>query len=127
VTSALERFFASYRSAFDRLDPDAIAAHYAVPSLLCTKAGRVAWTERAMIEENMRALCARYRDAGYRSASYEVVGVVERGTRHAVVDLLWTVERSGGAAWRFRTGYDVECESGTWRIAVCTAYEEGSA
>jgi hypothetical protein len=121
----LERFFASYAAAFDRLDPEAIAAHYALPSMLCTNAERVVWTDVAAIVENMRQLCRAYRRAGYQRASYETVSVAERGAAHAVVDLLWTVERADGLApWRFRTGYDVQRQADEWRIVVCVAYEE---
>jgi hypothetical protein len=125
VAPDLDRFFASYAAAFDRLDPEAIAAHYAVPSLLCTNAGRVAWTDAAAVVENMRRLCQAYRRAGYQHASYEVVSALARGDMHAVVDVLWTVERADGLpSWRFRTGYDVQRQANEWRIAVCVAYEE---
>ncbi len=121
----LERLFASYVSAFDRLDPEAIAAHYALPSMLCTNTGRVVWPDAAAIVENMRQVCEAYRGAGYRHASYEIVSVAERGTAHAVVDLMWTVERGGRLTpWRFRTGYDLQRQANEWRIVLCVAYEE---
>jgi hypothetical protein len=125
VAPDLDRFFASYVEAFDRLDPDAIAAHYAVPSMLCTNAACVVWTNAAAIVENMRQLCQAYRRAGYRRASYEAVAAVARGDAHAVVDLEWTVERDAALPrWRFRTGYDVMRQANGWRIVLCVAYEE---
>jgi ketosteroid isomerase-like protein len=128
VAPEIDRFFASYRAAFDRLDAAAIAAHYAVPSILCTPTGRVAWTDPAAVIENMRQVCERYRAGGYRHASWETVVDGARGASHATVDLLWTVEREGGLPpWRFRTGYELQRVDGAWRIVLCVAYEEGDA
>jgi hypothetical protein len=121
----LRRFFELYRDAFNRLDPEAIARLFSVPSMITSPLGSVVWNEAGQIHANMVALCERYRSHGFAAAEFAARDLIEQPPDHAVVDLEWTIHRSGGRPSRsFRTGYNLRREPQGWRIVLCTAYEE---
>jgi len=121
----VERFFAGYRDAYNDADPAAVARHIAVPSLLVQRETTLWSTDEAVLRA-MTELVAFYAKSGFRHAHFTVERVLPQGEDHAVADIAWTIERSGGRpAWNFRTGYNLRREeSGAWRIVCCTAYEE---
>jgi ketosteroid isomerase-like protein len=118
-------FFEQYRDAFDRLDGEAIADLYCVPSAIFSDRGLTIWESRDPIAENMAALCELYRANGYKHARFEPQHFIEQGSDFAVADVAWTIEREAAAkAWQFRTTYNLRRTSGGWRVVLCTAYEE---
>jgi ketosteroid isomerase-like protein len=118
-------FFEQYRDAFDRLDGEAIAALYCVPSGIVSDRGLTAWQSREPIAENMVALCALYRANGYKRARFEPNHFISQGTEFAVADVAWTIEREAGAEpWHFHTTYNLRRTTEGWRVVLCTAYEE---
>ena len=119
------KFFEQYRDAFNRLDGDAIANLYCVPSGIVSDRGLTAWQAREPIAENMVALCALYRANGYKRAHFQPHHFIPQGTDFAVADVAWTIEREAGAeAWRFHTTYNLRRTAEGWRVVLCTAYEE---
>jgi hypothetical protein len=92
------KFFEQYRDAFNRLDSDAIANLYCVPSGIVSNRGLTAWQAREPIAENMVALCALYRANGYKQAHFQPSHFISQGTDFAVADVAWTIEREAGAA-----------------------------
>jgi len=124
MISDVQRFFDAYRDAFNRLDPVAIAAHFAVPSMLTSTGGDALWTDAAQIQRNMVVLCDRYRAAGFVAARYEPLHDLDLPPDHVVAHLRWTVERRDLPPWSFRTGYHLRRRAETWRILLCIAYEE---
>ena len=120
----IERFFGAYRDAFERADPVAIAGHVAAPAMLLG-AETTLWVTDADVLAAMERLVAFYRAGGFASARFAVDRVLEQGGDHAVVDVIWTIDRTQGRLpWRFRTGYNLRRRDGAWRIVACTAYEE---
>ena len=125
VQAELQRFFASYREAFNRLDPEAISRHFCVPSVMTSHAGDAIWADASQIRANMVALCEHYRTHGFVAAEFELRAFIDQPPDHAVADLQWTIRRSGARpSSRFRTGYNLRRESSGWRVLLCTAYEE---
>ena len=118
-------FFEQYRDAFDRLDGEAIADLYSVPSAIVSDRGLTTWKSREPIAENMAALCALYRDNGYKHARFEPHHFINQGANFAVADIAWTIEREAGAEpWHFHTTYNLCRTPKGWRVVLCTAYEE---
>ena len=118
-------FFEQYRDAFNRLDGDAIAKLFCVPSGIVSDRGLTAWQSRESIAENMVALCALYRANGYKQAHFEPNHFMSQGTDFAVADVAWTIEREAGAEpWHFHTTYNLRRTAEGWRVVLCTAYEE---
>jgi hypothetical protein len=118
-------FFDRYRDAFNRLDADAIAHLFAVPSGLLSGSTYVHWPDFASIHRNMLELCELYRSQGYDAARYEVAWGAALGTHAGIADLAWTIERREGLEpWRFHTAYTLTRGADGWRILLCTAYEE---
>ena len=121
----IRQFFESYREAFDRLDAEAIAHHFCVPSMIVSGDGCTLFTDAGQIRTNMIALCARYRAHGFATATFEPGGFIDQPPDHAVADLLWTIRRRDGfPPWSFRTGYNLRRVANGWRVLLCTAYEE---
>jgi len=118
-------FFEKYRDAFNRLDGDAIADLFCVPSGIVTDHGLTTWQSREAIVENMIALCALYRARGYKQADFQANHFIAQGTDFAVADIAWTIERETDSdPWCFHTGYNLHRTAEGWRVVLCTAYEE---
>ena len=125
LSDDLQAFFDSYREAFDRLDADAVARHYHVPSMLIDGDTCVIWTTEEEVRSNMRALTAYYRSDGFDHATFETRAVVQLRRDSVFVDISWAIDRTGDLATRqFGTAYNLERNEQGWRIIVCTAYEE---
>jgi len=121
----IKDFFEQYCDAFNRLDGDAIANLFCVPSGIVSDRGLTAWQSREPIAENMIALCALYRANGYKRASFEPSHFIAQGTDFGLADVAWTIEREAGAdPWHFHTTYNLRRTANGWRVVLCTAYEE---
>ena len=125
MTGEIRAFFEQYRVAFDRLAGGAVARLYAVPSGIASESGYTHWPSFEPIEKNMVALCKQYRENGYARAIFEPVAFLPQGEHHAVADIAWTIERSGGEEpWQFNTSYHLMRTPMGWRVLLCTAYSE---
>jgi hypothetical protein len=125
IPGSIRAFLDRYRDALDRLDGEAVARLYAVPSGIVTQAGHLHWPDFESIRDNMTQLCAQYRSHGYRRATYEPACFVLQGERSAVVDVVWSIEREAGeAGWSFHTTYNLIRTRSDWKVLLCTAYEE---
>lgn len=125
LPAALRDFFDRYRAAFDRLDGAAVAALYALPSAIAQDGRLTLWTERDAVEANMTALCALYRERGWRGARYEVAQWLPQGDAYAVADLRWHIDWAGDTPpWTFHTTYNLVRGDAGWRVLLCTAYDE---
>lgn len=124
-------FFRRYRTAFDRLDGDAVAALWHMPSHVADSAPAAAharvthWTDDASMRDNMHDLCAHYRSAGYHRAEFELLGHLPLGRDQSFAQLGWTLtRRDGSTLQRFGTGYHlVRSERGV-RVLAAAAYQE---
>ena len=121
----IRSFFEQYREAFNRLDGEAVARLYAVPSGIASESGYTHWPTVEPIRQNMVALCELYRANGYVSAEFEQVAFLPQGENFAVADISWNIERSAEQEpWRFNTTYNLMRTSEGWRVLLCTAYSE---
>ena len=126
MTTEIREFFEQYREAFNGLDGEAVARLYAVPSGLATGKGYTHWSEFEAVRKNMIALCKRYRENGYVSASFEPTAFLAQGDGFAIADIHWHIERSQDLRpWSFHTTYNLCRKPEGWRILLATAYEEG--
>jgi hypothetical protein len=122
-------FFSSYCDAFDRLDGDAVAILWHVPSGIAhTDAGGAQltwWPDVEPMRRNHRALCELYRGAGYARAEFEIDHCVALGANHAFARVQWTLRRADASVLqRFGTGYQLVRTCDGPRVLLCTAYEE---
>ncbi|WP_035056110.1 nuclear transport factor 2 family protein [Andreprevotia chitinilytica] len=125
MPQALQQLFEQYRDAFNRLDGEAIARFYAVPSGIAQDGIYTHWADFEAIRSNMVGLCNLYRDNGYVTAHFEHSTFLPQGPNHAVVSLSWHIDRSQDQEpWRFQTSYNLLRTESGWRILLCTAYEE---
>ena len=109
LSDDLRAFFDSYREAFDRLDADAIALHYHVPSMLIDCDTCLVWTSGDQVRANMRALTEHYRADGFERAAFDARNVIRLHRDSAVVDLAWAIDRTGDLAKRqFGTAYNLK-------------------
>ena len=125
LSEEVERFFTTYRDAFNNGDPAAVAEHIAAPCLLIEREMAV-WSTAAQVLEAMTRLLTVYRESGAERARFVVEGVLPQGGTDVVANVAWTIDRSDGReSWNFRTGYNLRRIAGTWRIVCFTAYQEG--
>lgn len=121
----IRAFFELYREAFNRLDGDAVARLYCVPSGIVDDGGYTHLSNFEQIRANMVALCAQYRSNGYRAATYQPVAFLAQGDRFAIADVAWSIERVAALEpWRFNTTYNLMRVEEEWRVLLCTAYSE---
>jgi ketosteroid isomerase-like protein len=123
----IKAFFETYRDAFNALDGKAVADLYAEPSGIAQDAVYTHWPSREAVAQNMIALCRLYQDRGYVRADFEAGQFIDQGTNHAVADVLWRIDWSGGqASWRFKTTYNLVRNAEGWQVLLCTAYSEST-
>jgi hypothetical protein len=131
-------FFDRYRAAFDTLDGDAVADLWHVPCAIAGVHASAAhgqttwWHEDAPMRDNMRALCAVYRNSGYARASFELRSLTPMGPHHAFADVAWVLHRSddhpaGALLQAFRTGYQLIRSAQGLRVMMCVAHDEDLA
>jgi len=121
----VQAYFSAYRDAFNHLDGDAVADLWHVPSGIAQGDGVTWWGEDAPMRANHRALCARYRSAGYGRADFEIVHHEPLGAGHAFVRVQWTLWRRDGTPLQgFGTGYQLVRTAQGPRVLLCTAFEE---
>lgn len=116
-------FLGAYRDAFRAFDGAAVAQLYAEPSGIVSDLGYTHWASRAAVEANMRALCDLYRADGVRDVTATPAQCVRLGERSAFVVVNWELQRDSGPR-RFATAYNLCREGASWRVRLCTAYEE---
>ncbi|MFN7211990.1 MAG: hypothetical protein ACK5US_03495 [Lysobacteraceae bacterium] len=125
MTADLRQFFDTYRDAFNRLDGEAVARLYAIPSGIASDTGYEHWTAFDPIRDNMVALCRLYRDHGFVQARFEPGTFIAQGVQYAVADLHWHIARAGDSPpWVFSTTYNLIRTVDGWRVLLCTAYSE---
>ena len=123
----IQHFFERYRDAFNRLDGQAVAKMYAVPSGITQDRKYTHWPAFEPIRDNMLALCELYRNRDYAGAAFQVNAYMQQGPDYAVVDLNWVIHWSNGdTPWTFGTTYNLVREKEDWRILLCTAYSEAA-
>ena len=121
----IRAFFEQYRDAFDRLDGEAVARLFAVPSGIASDSHYTHWPGFEPIRENMVALCRQYRQNGYASAAFTPVAFLAQGEHFCVADISWNISRTANQEpWRFNTTYNLMRTSDGWRVLLCTAYSE---
>lgn len=125
MTADIREFFEQYSAAFNRLDGEAVARLYAVPSGIASDKGYTHWSSYEPVRNNMVALCEHYRSNGFSSAKFEEASFLAQGENYAVADLSWQIDRADGhAPWQFNTTYNLIRTAEGWRVLLCTAYDE---
>src|SRR5262249_46567163 len=98
----IQRFFESYRHAFNRLDAGDVARPFCAPSMMSPNDGYPVWPDTSQVLNNMVALCALYRTHGFAEAHCELLDVIDQPPAHAFANVLWTIDRQESLPpWRF--------------------------
>lgn len=124
-------FFEHYRDCFNRLDGDAVADAWCVPSGIADSHGDGGtarldiYPDDAAVRANMHALCDVYRRNGFARAEFELLDHVPLGANHAFAHLHWTLYRADGSELQgFRTGYQLARTADGPRAMLAVAYQE---
>ena len=124
MPSDVHSFFEGYRDAFNRLDGDAVSAHYDVPAMIAHAGGIGVFADIEALEANNGALCAQYAHSGFMRAAFAERSFVPQGNDFCVADLAWSITRKDQVAQCFNTSYALARRCGNWKIFCVTAYEE---
>jgi hypothetical protein len=115
-------FFDSYREAFERLDADAIAGHFAFPCHVASDASEVGVTvadTREEWTEVVERLVGMYRAIGVRSARVLEVRISELSPRLAQAVVHWELhDGDGRALYDFDAAYTLAEVDGAFRAAA---------
>jgi hypothetical protein len=124
-------FFEHYRDIFNRLDGDAVADTWHVPSSIADSHGAggtarvTAYADDAALRANMHALCEVYRRNGFERAEFELIDHIALGAQHAFAHVHWILRRADGSELQtFRTGYQLARTAGGVRALMAVAYQE---
>jgi hypothetical protein len=124
-------FFEHYRGIFNRLDGDAVADAWSVPSGIADSHGEGGtarldiFADEASVRTNMHALCDVYRRNGFARAEFELLDHVALGANHAFAHVHWTLHRADGSVLQsFRTGYQLARTGHGLRALLAVAYQE---
>ena len=128
----VQAFFETYRDAFNRLDGDAVADLWHMPSGITNSTEAAAqltwWGEDKPMRANHRALCDLYRGSGYQRAEFEIVDCVRLGADHTFANLHWRLWRDDGSLLQdFHAGYNLLRSATGPKVLLVTAYEEDIA
>jgi ketosteroid isomerase-like protein len=120
-----ERFFDSYRDAFNRADAAAVCAHYALPCVFSQGSSPTVFASARELLNNNERLIGAYRDDGFERAEHGEPVLLPLGDDHAVADLPWTlIRKAPKPPLRFRTAYSLRRQDGGWRIWAVAVYGE---
>ncbi len=121
----IEAFFSAYADAFNDLNGDAVAAHWATPCGISQADQVTWWTDHADMLANHRALCEVYREAGFAHCEPVLADVQLLGGFDAFVRVRWTLTKADATLLqRFETGYHLKRLGGSLKVLLCTAFDE---
>lgn len=124
MPAEIRDFFTAYRDAFNRLDGQAVSAHYDIPSMIAHARGNGVFADLDSLNANNIALCEQYAANGFQRADFQERSYLPQSDDFCVADLAWEITRSNQAAQCFNTSYALRRKSGTWKVFCVTAYEE---
>lgn len=115
-------FFESYRGAFERLNGDEIAGHFAYPCHMTTDAGKIELTAILGRDEwrgQVERLVAMYREIGVGSARILQMTSTDLSPRVVQAAIHWRLcDGSGAGLYDFRALYTLVEVDGGLRIAA---------
>jgi hypothetical protein len=121
----IESFFRAYADAFNDLNGDAVAAHWATPCGISQGSEVTWWTAREDMLSNHRKLCDVYRAAGFAHCEPVLVDAQLLGGFDAFARVRWTITKlDGSVLQRFETGYHLKRLGGSLKVLLCTAFDE---
>ncbi len=116
------KFFDSYRAAFERLDAQAIAAHFAYPAHVTSDAGAIELTPVPTIDEwrpQIERLVATYEAVGVGSAVIRQLTLTDLSPRVAQAVVHWAVlDGAGAELYDFHALYTLVEIDGELRVAA---------
>ncbi len=123
----MKRFFESYRSAFGRKDPDAIADHFAYPAHVASDAGQVMLSPvssrhewRSQVEQLMRM----YQQIDFQSARVLALSVKELTARLLQACVHWALDDTQGKRlYDFEAIYTLGHFREGWKIVAMSHNE----
>lgn len=136
MTQRLDRaaatlFFERYRDVFNRLDGQAVADCWHVPSSIADSHGAgggarvTVYADDATLRANMDALCEVYRHNGFAACAFTLVEHVPLGAHHGFTLVHWVLARADGSCLQsFQTGYQLARTAAGVRVLMAVAFEE---
>ena len=124
----IQNFFTAYAQAYVALDGDAVAGHCAAPMAISQGGTITWWDDLAPVQDNMRKLCAVYRDAGLVSLDFQIEQATPLGDHDAFALVRWRLGRADGSLiQQFRTGYQLHRTAQGTKVVFVTAFDEDLA
>jgi hypothetical protein len=102
-----------------RLEPDRVAAFYAVPCLMVRAGDVQVFATRAALHEKLGDLLRVHREQGYGRAQFSDLRARLLDPDLGLATVAWTVfDRRGAVLWRFANTYNLGRFDGQWKVVV---------
>ena len=122
MDDAIREIFDRYNEAFLKVDVDAIAACYTIPSITIRGDGSlVTFDSQAALRSFFEGVARKYHDEGMRRTAYEMMGVKALGQAAKVVTLRWVMYDAADTEFRnWVQTYNLADRDGEWKIYAST-------
>lgn len=124
MPESLHQFFDSYRDAWNSLNGEAIATHYAASTNILDGDGYAVYASYKDLVEKFSANCAAFAALGYTGSRYAEEACIKSGETGVTVDLAWQADLAEGVR-SFGTTYTCLELNGQWQIVCAIAYASG--
>ena len=124
LKSQVEAFLNRYKSDFETLEAERIAAYYNVPFFGMNGIKALAFTTTEIVLENFRNVTKEFRAAGLAQARYELQPLNEVSSSILEIPVHWTLLRADGSLLtKMRVVYVVWRQPDDWKITVVYGVE----
>lgn len=118
-------FVAEYRSAFETLDPEAIAAFYATPFLGVNDEKSIVWLQHSDVIDNFVEVTNGLRALGFTRTEYRVREVRELSRTLLQIPVCWRLlDADGRQVGSINVLYTVKRGPSSWQIVAVFGIED---
>lgn len=117
----ISELFEQYTSAFNSLNAGAIAQWYSIPCATIDGDGKQVFSERSSLIQKFAENCQAMIDMHYKSASFNIVEVIELGASNKAVNIHWQVLTSQSSI-TFGCLYMCSLQDQKWQIFSACVY-----
>ena len=118
----MNKFFSSYKQAFDNFDADSISQHYNVPCLVSDVDGLQVFDNKNKLTAKFLKNCQHLQSLGYSGSSFNIIETKRLGGNIISIDVDWKVTLDSGE-YEFKTLYLCQHNDGDWLIFNAVVYE----
>ena len=122
MSDALQKFFISYRDAFNAFDARRIAEHFTIPAALSDDGGPQVFMSFEALVEKFETYCRYFHEIGYVDGEFETAAVKQLDASSVMTELQWRLDTTSETR-HFRSVYLCQQVDDRWKIFCAQAYQ----